>query len=168
MILRAFSQDLTNDSVFRFLATNSPSHSLPGPWQVRFIEGGPLLPSAYSAARLDSWTRNGDPETERFAGTAVYTTTFDAPPGKGPWLLDLGQVCHSARVRLNGREMGTLVVRPYRMVLDPLRAEHNQLEVEVTDLSANRIRDLDRRWRRPSGRTAASRGARHVPARWSS
>ena len=40
---------------------------------------------------------------------------------------------------------GVLVARPFRLRTGALRARGNLLEVEVTNLSANRIRDLDRR-----------------------
>jgi hypothetical protein len=59
--------------------------------------------------------------------------------------LDLGNVCQSARVRLNGRNAGTLFAPPFRVVVDQLKPQGNLLEVEVTNVSANRIRDLDRR-----------------------
>jgi hypothetical protein len=54
-------------------------------------------------------------------------------------------VGESARVRLNGRELGTLVAPPFAVETGPLLATGNLLEVEVTNLSANRVRDLDRR-----------------------
>ena len=65
-------------------------------------------------------------------------------------MLDLGEVCESARVRLNGRDYGTLIAPPFRVVVDNLKPAGNRLEVEVTSVAANRIRDLDRRgvaWR---------------------
>ncbi len=65
-------------------------------------------------------------------------------------MLDLGEVCHSARVRVNGKDQGTLLIHPYHAVLNDLKPRDNMLEVEVTNLAANRIRDLDRRkvpWR---------------------
>jgi hypothetical protein len=68
--------------------------------------------------------------------------------GKGASLfLDLGVVKHSARVTLNGQALGTLIMAPYRIEIPQgvLKAKGNVLEVEVTNLSANRIRDLDRR-----------------------
>lgn len=95
---------------------------------------------------LVSWTGFGDTNTESFAGTAVYSITFDAPSvGNGSCQLDLGKVCQSARVRLNGRDYGTLLLSPFRVVVDNLQSKDNRLEVEVTSVSANRIRDLDRR-----------------------
>ncbi len=117
-----------------------------GPWTVRFLKGGPNLPPGRMADRLVSWTTFGQ-DAEAFSGTAVYTTTFPRPAVSGSmWQLDLGRVAESARVRLNGRELVTLIGSPYRLVLDAsqLRAT-NTLEVSVTNLSANRIRDLDRR-----------------------
>ena len=51
----------------------------------------------------------------------------------------------SARVKLNGKDYGTLITPPFRVVVDNLKPKDNALEVEVTSVSANRIRDLDRR-----------------------
>lgn len=112
------------------------------------VVGGPELPPPFETATLDTWTRRGE-AWERFAGTARYRTRFDAPAA-GAWWLDLGEVRESARVRLNGRELDTLIAPPYRLLLPELAAKGNLLEVEVTNLAANRIRDLDRRgvvWR---------------------
>jgi hypothetical protein len=119
---------------------------LTGTWQVTFLQGGPALPGPLQTPALKSWTELGDDEARRFAGTALYRLTFDAPaPAAGPWWLDLGTVCHSARVRLNGRDLGTRFAAPFRVAVDELKPTANVLEVEVTNLSANRIRDLDRR-----------------------
>lgn len=122
---------------------------LNGAWSVRFLTGGPELPPAFTTNRLGSWTAQGG-EAERFAGTAVYTLTFDAPFTADACALDLGRVAESARVRLNGKDLGTLIHEPYRGVVTDLKPTGNVLEVEVTNLSANRIRDLDQRkvpWR---------------------
>ena len=49
-------------------------------------------------------------------------------------------------MKLNGRDLGTLFSRPFRLrVGEALRPGTNTLEVEVTNLAANRVRDLDRR-----------------------
>jgi hypothetical protein len=98
-----------------------------------------------------TWTRFSIPETERFAGTAAYTTSFARPTmAADRCILDLGQVRDSARVYLNGAEVGTLIAAPYRIIVGPLPAGMNKLKIEVTNVAANRIRDLDRRgvqWR---------------------
>jgi hypothetical protein len=59
--------------------------------------------------------------------------------------LDLGDVRQSARVRVNGKDYGTLITPPFRVVVDNLKPTGNTLAVEVTSVAANRIRDLDRR-----------------------
>jgi len=152
LIVRTFADRAVAGPTWTFAAPGGSVLELKGPWQVEFVDGGPVLPKAYQAETLASWTRNGDPETVRFAGTALYATTFDAPAGNGPWLLNLGQVCHSARVFLNGQSLGTLMMNPYRLAIPSgtLQPMGNVLKIEVTNLSANRLRDLDRRqvpWR---------------------
>jgi hypothetical protein len=114
------------------------------PWTVRFVEGGPSLPSQRNVDRLVSWTTFG-PDAEIFSGTAVYTTTFARPNTvANVWQLDLGRVAESARIRLNGHDLAALIGPPYRVVLDASQLKDvNTLEVSVTNLSANRIRDLD-------------------------
>jgi hypothetical protein len=83
---------------------------IPGPWRVRFIAGGPELPPERTIAGLSSWTAFGGDAVKRFSGTAVYTAAFPRPGEDArAWSLDLGQVFASARVRLNGRVVGTLI-----------------------------------------------------------
>jgi hypothetical protein len=149
IILRTYATHKVEGTPWHWTVPGQKVGELRGPWRVQFIEGGPVLPRAFETASLGSWTANGDPEAERFGGTAIYRTTFDAPTQKS-LVLDLGEVKHSARVRVNGREIGALIMHPYRVPLDQLKPQGNQLEIEVTNLSANRIRDLDRRkvpWR---------------------
>ena len=122
-------------------------------WRVEFIAGGPRLPAPWSPERLVSWTDGGDSDREAFGGTARYAPRFDFSGADGNSLvLDLGEVLHVARVRLNGSDLGVTFMRPHRVTVPStlLRSVGNELEIEVTNLAANRIRDLDRRgveWR---------------------
>ena len=118
--------------------------AVPGPWTLRFLKGGPSLPSRREVDQLVSWTSFGQ-DAEAFSGTAVYTTTFARPKSPGAvWQIDLGRVAESARIRLNGRDLATLIGSPFRVVVDASQLNiTNTLEVSVTNLSANRIRDLD-------------------------
>lgn len=150
LIVRAFTSERVPGADWHYLEANGEPVPLNGNWSVSFVEGGPNLPGAYRTETLTSWTDREDPETQRFAGTARYTLTFDAPHAAGDWLLDLGTVRDSARVRLNGQEVGTLIAPPYRLPLGTLKKTGNVLEIDVTNVAANRIRDLDRRkveWR---------------------
>ena len=62
------------------------------------------------------------------------------------WLLDLGDVRESARVSINGQSVGTLWSLPFQTRVGSfIKPGTNKLEIEVTNLAANRIRDLDAR-----------------------
>jgi len=129
------------------VAEAGPPIVLNGEWQLDFQAGGPELPAQARTSSLRSWTELGGEAAQRFAGTARYRIEFEAPAQPAAeWRLDLGDVRESARVILNGRPAGTLWSVPYRLHLDGLvQAGRNVLELEVTNLAANRIRDLDRR-----------------------
>lgn len=125
------------------------SLELAGNWQVTFVKGGPTLPMAQSIDKLTDWTTwTGDADAlKSFAGVARYRLDFQMPAEiADAWSIDLGKVCHSARVSLNGRELGTLLSSPYRIdATQALRPGTNQLEIQVANLPANRIAELDRR-----------------------
>jgi hypothetical protein len=119
---------------------------IPGPWTVRFDRGGPAMPSEREVRRLASWTTFGGEDVKEFSGTAIYRATFPRPPGDAfAWRLDLGRVHDSARVHLNGRDLGTLIGPTFAVVANPeWLSASNVLEIHVTNLMANRIASLDR------------------------
>ena len=146
LFLRALTTRKIAAPVWEYWKTAGDPVALTGTWQVSFVEGGPELPASFTTDHLASWTQAGDTNAQRFAGAALYTLHFDAPPGRGEeWRLDLGKVCQSARVRLNAQDIGTLFTPPFRAVVSNLKGKDNVLEIEVCNASANRIRDLDRR-----------------------
>lgn len=123
--------------------------NLTGPWDVEFVRGGPTLPERQHIAELSDWTQwqLDNSKLRQFSGTARYSLHFEKPdfPAAG-WTIDLGEVCHSAKVRLNGRDLGIAICSPFRLdCSDAIRPGKNALEVEVANLPANRIADLDRR-----------------------
>jgi hypothetical protein len=87
-------------------------------------------------------------------GTGVYTTTFrmTKKEARQHWMLDLGDVRESARVYLNGRFLGCAWAVPFVLdCRDALQKGNNELRIEVTNLPANRIADMDRKgikWRK--------------------
>jgi hypothetical protein len=151
IILRAFASPLTAGKEWRYWQPTDTGAELAGNWSVKFLSGGPAIPPPIQSAKPGSWTTLGGKEAQRFAGTAVYSLSFDAPDASGgPWFLDLGRVEQSARVHLNGEDLGTRIAPPFRVFVRGLKSENNLLEIEVSNVSANRIRDLDRRgvkWR---------------------
>src|SRR5438046_774766 len=144
LILRAFDRPVAGAPCPYLRPIGAPVE-LRGNWSVTFLAGGPVLPASFRTDTLVSWTERGDEEARRFAGTARYSIRFDAPGEASSYLLDLGRVAESARVRLNGKELGILFARPFRVETGPLRPTGNELEIEVTNLSANRIRDFHER-----------------------
>ena len=158
VILRTRTERISNGDSWTYKKLFGQPIEIQGEWNVSFIQGGPALPPDLRTMKLASWTELGGEEAQHFAGTAKYSITFDAPTLESSlqavpstlkrelqlYSLDLGQVCQSARVRLNGRELGTLITPPFSVAVDNLKPQGNLLEVEVTNVSANRIRDLDR------------------------
>ncbi|MBE3071921.1 MAG: glycoside hydrolase family 2 protein, partial [Acidobacteria bacterium] len=132
---------------FPYLTATAQPQLITGTWTVRFVNGGPELPPEARTTDLGSWTELGGKEVRRFSGTASYTISFGRPAeGTAGWILDLGRVCESARVRLNGRDLGVLIGPNYRVFVDrSLVREANVLEISVSNLMANRIADMDRR-----------------------
>jgi len=151
IILGTFTDSMPDGLAWDYSQPAGPAREITGQWRVEFLAGGPALPAPYHTERLGSWADSTNSAAQAFAGTARYTIRFDTPDGAGrKWRLDLGTVCQSARVRLNGKDLGVLIAPPFRVLTGPLLARDNMLEVEVTSVAANRIRDLDRRgvkWR---------------------
>ena len=122
-------------------------------WGFRFVEASPAVAATPDSVSLGSWTEIPAEGAKNAMGAACYTTTFTlkSPADVEEWMLDLGDVRESARVRINGQAVATLIAVPYRCLVGKyLRLGVNTLEVEVTNLPANRIADMDRRdvpWR---------------------
>ncbi len=145
IVLRVFANRRVSGPAWTYLQADGSPEEVTGDWQVKFMQGGPVLPAPFKTAKLGTWTARSDTNAQCFAGTARYSIIFDAPGHRGGrYLLDLGSVCQSARVRLNSRNLGILITPPFRVAVE-LKPTGNRLEVEVTNGSANRIRDLDRR-----------------------
>jgi len=148
VIVRAFEKDKVTGPTWAYLSDEGRQPiPISGEWKLEFISGAPTLPPALTTTTLASWTELGGDEAKRFAGTARYSIKFEAPAGMEGKVcsLDLGKVCQSARVRLNGKELGTVLMPRFLVVVDNLKPAGNELEVEVTNVSANRIRELDQR-----------------------
>jgi len=152
LFVRTFAEKQTPGPAWKYLDPIGQPTPLTGDWRVTFLRGGPELPPAFtlSNAKLASWTEQS-PAHEAFAGTARYELAFDLPatPARagGDWLLDLGDVRETARVFVNGAQVDLLWSLPFRTRIEAkhLKPGRNTLAIEVTNLAANRIRDLDKR-----------------------
>jgi alpha-L-rhamnosidase len=122
-------------------AVVKPIVKVEGVWKVDFqAERG--APQSVNFTKLQSWTENADAGIKYFSGTATYSTTFKAPKlVKGAtYEIDLGEVKNLAEVVLNGKSLGIVWKKPFKMnFADALKKGPNTLEIKVTNLWVNRI-----------------------------
>lgn len=147
LLLRTFERHRVRGPELPLLPPTGVEQPLEGQWDLKFLEGGPTVPPGQQLEELVSWTQLGD-EAAAFAGTARYTLRFEGPELRAgrSWVLDLGDLRESARVRLNGKDLGTVWALPFRIPVSGLRpGRSNVLELEVISSAANRVRDLARR-----------------------
>ena len=126
------------------------------PWTLSFVEEAPKVDKTFQLTELQTWERLDDANARVTMGTGVYTTHLKLTKkdlrGVNGWMIDLGDVRESARVYINGQLTGCAWSVPF--VLDcgqALKVGDNEIRIEVTNLPANRIADLDRRgvkWRK--------------------
>ncbi len=122
------------------------------PWTLHFTEGGPALPANQKLDKLVSWTDLNDPNLQSFSGTGVYTNNFIlADKSAKEYVLKLSNVNESAKVWINNQEVGILWSIPFEARIGKyLKAGENTIKIEVVNLMANRIRDMDikkQQWR---------------------
>ena len=147
IILRTVTSVKIREPKWNYLSIDGEPHEITGQWDIAFREGGPILPSGISTDKPTYWTELGDDNARVFAGTARYTVSFDKPQVKADvWVLDLGTVNESARIWLNGEYVGSSWCFPFKLRIgDNLKESKNILEIDITNLAANRIADMDRR-----------------------
>ena len=130
--------------------TLKPVKELAGPWEVQFdarwfypADGlsGDAASGTVQFAKLDDWSQRIEPAIKHFSGTAVYRQSFNLKAASaGQVFLDLGVVKNVARVRLNGRDLGVVWAAPWQVeITDAVKAEANELEIEVANLWPNRL-----------------------------
>jgi hypothetical protein len=114
-----------------------------GPWELRFPPNWGA-PERVTLDSLISWPAHPDPGVKYFSGTATYVKEIEVPARmceRGRILyLDLGSVKNIAHVRVNGKDLGVLWKPPFRMeVTEAVKAGMNHVEIQVTNLWANRL-----------------------------
>ena len=159
MILETFDEELSLAKALPVLADTAVvevPYPLNGPWTLTFTEESPKVVKSFPLDKLQPWQTLDDDSARVTMGTGVYTThvQLSAKDVKGAagWQIDLGDVRESARVYINGEFIGCAWSVPF--VLDcknTLKKGDNEIRIEVTNLPANRIADLDRKgvkWRK--------------------
>ncbi|MCD8186880.1 MAG: glycosyl hydrolase family 2, partial [Rikenellaceae bacterium] len=152
VIVKTFSHKQITDTPWKYLKPEGLPVNVDQGWSVSFLESAPAIDGTFDIDRLISWTELPHENAEINMGTALYKTTFTLPAVPADeWELNLGAVHESAQVRINGQDAVTLFAIPYTTRIGHLlKSGENTIEVEVTNLPANRIRDYDKRgveWR---------------------
>ncbi len=153
MILQTFDEVLTSD-LSPLISHPSDTIVVKGPWTLSFIEESPKVGRTFALDKLQTWETLDDDSVKVTMGTGVYTTRFKLSKKEAQmsWQIDLGDVRESARVYINGQFIGCAWSVPFVLdIQDALKEGDNELRIEVTNLPANRIADLDRRgvqWRK--------------------
>ena len=152
LILKTFTKQKTDLPEYPFYQKGDPK-PLVGDWTFRFTEGMPAIEGDFSMKGSPvSWTELSHDSVSVHAGTGRYSIRFEHNGQADEWLLDPGILCESARVYVNGHDAGIVWSIPYMLKVGKwLRQGENVLEIDVTNLPANRIRDYDRRtvpWRK--------------------
>ena len=106
------------------------------PWKVGFIDKNVVLD------KLTSWSENTDNDVKYYAGTATYDNTFNVSSldKSAKYVIDLGDVKNIAEVIVNGKNMGTVWKKPFKLdVSEALNAGNNTIQVKVTNTWVNRL-----------------------------
>jgi hypothetical protein len=145
IILKTFNTQIEGPLYKYFMQAGNPME-IQAKWKVNFISGGPELPRKLSIKELCAWTDLKGEALKDFSGTARYSVSFKKPEETPQtWMLYLGRVAESAQVRLNGEYLGTLIGPHYYVEIpDSKMKEKNLLEIDVSNLMANRIAAMDR------------------------
>lgn len=111
-------------------------------WQVDFKnkEIGPVEPIKLS--KLQDWITDENDKIKYYSGTAVYSSTFQYEGAKNddPVYIDLGKVGVMASVKVNGIDVGTTWIAPYKLeITDAVKNGNNTIEVEVVNVWRNRL-----------------------------
>lgn len=145
-----------NDAVFvvfagpvsRALVTRPPITetdivTVNGLWNVTF-QTSRGAPAHASFDKLISYTDHPDSQIRYFSGTAAYSKTIRVPTkaiaSSTQLWLDLGEVKNIAEVIVNGKPLGVVWKKPFRLnVSSALKAGDNNVIVNVTNLWVNRL-----------------------------
>lgn len=153
IILQTYNQPLSATKKWEYIKEQPFSLRLDHGWKLHFADSQPEIKGTFDIDRPSSWTNIDHPAAKNNMGTGVYSLDIELPAiPADDWILDLGDVRESARVRINGVDAGCVWAVPYQLKVGQfLKSGTNHIEIEVTNLPANRIAELDRQgvqWRK--------------------
>ena len=128
-----------------------PVQPIAGPWTIAF-EPQWFYPNPTDVTnatvvfdQLEDWSKRPEDAIKYYSGKATYRTTFTLPAqalnaSNQKIFMDLGAVKELAEIRLNGKNLGVLWTKPYRLDISAaLKPGTNNLQVDVINLWPNRL-----------------------------
>ncbi|MDE6342923.1 MAG: glycosyl hydrolase family 2 [Muribaculaceae bacterium] len=146
LLLKTFPADVASEEWAYYEPAGSP-FSIDRGWSIRFTDSEPEIKGVFETDTLTAWTNLDVDAAKVYAGTGRYSVEFELPSGieADEWLLDLGDLRESARVFVNGNDAGIVWSVPFTLEIGRLlKPGKNRLDINVTNLPANRIADYDR------------------------
>ena len=151
VIMQTYTTDVTSGVAGEPVVEVAP-YIIDTPWTLSFTDDtypADQLQPLYTLPALQSW-ETLDAATARAMGTGIYTTTFTVTDrllamADGGFRLNLGDVRESARVYVNDTYVGCVWSAPFTIdcASSLIHEGSNTLRIEVTNLPANRIRQMD-------------------------
>jgi hypothetical protein len=140
-IFVVFQTPATKTSLTLPAKTETAMATVEGPWTVSF-QPNRGAPASVTFDKLISYTENSDAGIQYFSGTATYTKTINMPVkairNGSQILLDLGEVKNLAEVIVNGKSLGIVWKKPFRIdVTNILKAGENKMKIKLTNLWVN-------------------------------
>lgn len=129
-------------SVASNFKTPKPVKQLDAPWDIHFKNKWLGTDFTLQEQRLYDWTSSADEKVKHFSGSATYTTSFELSETEAQQSLaiDFEKIGSIATVKLNGKELGTLWTKPYRISLgQAAKAGNNLLEINVSNNWVNQM-----------------------------
>jgi len=83
---------------------------------LRFVQSTPAIEGTFAIDSPTSWTEINHPNAKINMGTGLYSLETVLPAlNADDWILDLGDLRESARIRINGKEAGTVWAAPFQL-----------------------------------------------------
>lgn len=136
-----FKDKATANSYTKAATKETPLSQMSGAWKVSI--GGKNV----TMDKLVSWSENADVDIKYFSGTATYENNFriNSPIGVGSSqgrgaILDLGDVKNIAEVIVNGKNVGTVWKKPFKIdITSAVKEGDNTIQVNVINAWVNRL-----------------------------
>ena len=135
------SSSITNQPVPAPIETKIAT--IEGNWNLSFQKDRGA-PESITIDKLSSWTESKIDGVKYFSGTATYSKIIEIPKNylknESQLWINLGDVKNIAEVIVNGKSLGILWKKPFRVnATEVLKVGQNTLEIKVTNLWVNRL-----------------------------